>query len=295
MRALTVFMLFLWFPYHSLVAQEAELSAEQQEYIRWAQGVWDSLDPQRGEIRLPNGVASLTVPDDFYYLNPEDSERVLVEVWGNPPGQHTLGMLLPTAWTPFDEQAWAVTIEYEADGYVVDEDADEIDYDELLEQMRETTAQASLTRQEAGYEAIDLVGWAATPYYDQASHKLHWAKELRFGDQTEHTLNYNIRVLGRQGVLVLNFVAAMDQKEEIEANLNTVLALAEFDHGSRYEDFDPDIDQVAAYGIGALVAGKVAAKAGLFAAALLFLKKFWLLALVGLGVLLSKLRKKRPA
>lgn len=32
----------------------------------------------------------------------------------------------------------------------------------------------------------------------------------------------------------------------------------------RYADFNPDIDEVAAYGVGALIAGKVAAKAGLF-------------------------------
>ena len=40
----------------------------------------------------------------------------------------------------------------------------------------------------------------------------------------------------------------------IDANVDAVLALADFNQGSRYEDFDPDLDQVAAYGLGALVA-----------------------------------------
>src|SRR5690606_13039288 len=131
---------------------------------------------------------------------------------------------------------------------------------------------------------IELIGWAATPYYDQQTNKLYWAKELKFGDYDEHTLNYNIRVLGRHGVLVLNFVAGMEQLPEIQKNLDSVLAMAEFTPGKRYAEFDPNLDQAAAYGIGALVAGKVLAKTGMLATALLFLKKFWFLLALGVGV-----------
>jgi len=45
--------------------------------------------------------------------------------------------------------------------------------------------------------------------------------------------------------------------------LEDFLALAEFDQGAKYSDFDPDLDDVAAY---ALVAGKVIAKTGFIAA-----------------------------
>ena len=171
-------------------------------------------------------------------------------------------MLISGDSTPFDEHSWAVTIEYEEDGTVSDENADEIDYRELLAQMKEDTAAASNDRIEQGYESIKLLGCAAEPFYDEAEKKLHWAKELRFGGQDENTLNYNIRVLGRKGVLVLNFIAGMDQKALVDSQLASVLAIAEFDQGSRYEDFDPDLDEVAAYGLGALNAGKVLAKAG---------------------------------
>jgi uncharacterized membrane-anchored protein len=37
---------------------------------------------------------------------------------------------------------------------------------------------------------------------------MYWAKEINFGGDSENTLNYNIRVLGRKGVLLLNFIAA---------------------------------------------------------------------------------------
>ncbi|MBN0989006.1 DUF2167 domain-containing protein [Amphritea sp. ZJ14W] len=260
-----------------------------------ARNLLDSLNHQTGKVALPNGVASLDVPDSFYYLSPEDSEKVLVDVWGNLPGtgSETLGMLLPSDTTPYDDNSWGVTIEYEEDGYVSDENADDLDYNELLEQMKKDAQEASKQRVAEGYEPIELIGWASPPYYDKTSNKLYWAKEIKFGSQELHTLNYNIRVLGRKGVLVLNFIAGMDQKSLIDSNLQTVLNMTEFNQGSRYEDFDPSIDKVAAYGIGALVAGKVIAKTGLIAAALIFLKKFGVLFIIGIGALFRKIFKKK--
>ncbi len=270
-----------------------EMTQQEQEWVNWAKEIWESLDPQTGSIPLPGGVATLVVPENYYYLNPEDAQKVLVEVWGNPPGQQTLGMLFPSKTTPFDERAWGVTIDYEEDGYVEDSDAADINYDELLEQMQEDTRVASQQRIEAGYDAIELIGWAAPPFYDERAHKLHWAKELAFGPERTRSLNYNIRVLGRKGVLVLNFIAGMDQVSEIESNLDDVLAMAEFDEGSRYEDFDPEYDKIAAYGIGGLIAGKVLAKAGFFAVLLAFAKKFGIILVAAGGALAAKLFKKK--
>lgn len=263
--------------------------SEEDQYLLWAMNLWSSMNRQTGEIKLPGAGAILQVPENFYYLNPEDAEKVLVDVWGNPPGQNTLGMIFPADVTPFEENSWAVTIEYEQDGYVSDDDADSLDYQDLLKQMKEDTAAASEERVAMGYETLELVGWASPPFYDKGTHKLHWAKELKFGDAEENTLNYNIRVLGRKGILVLNFIAGMGQKEVIEQNLDAVLAMAEFDQGSRYADFNPDIDEVAAYGLGALVAGKVLAKTGMLAIILVFLKKFGVYILIGLGFLARKL------
>lgn len=254
-----------------------------------------SLNRMTGEIELPNDVASLNVPESFYFLNSKDAAKVLVDVWGNPPGQQVLGMLLPADVTPYYAESWAVTISFEEDGYVSDEDADQINYDELLVQMQEDTREASKQRVEQGYEPISLVGWASKPYYDASAHKLHWAKEIKFADSPVNTLNYNIRMLGRKGVLVLNFIAGMEQKSEIDAALATVLAIADFNDGSKYGDFNPDLDEVAAYGIGALIAGKVMAKTGFLVVALVFLKKFGIFILIGLGVFFRKLfgRKKK--
>lgn len=266
---------------------------EEQQYQAWAQTFVESLERKTGRIELPNGVATLTVPENFYYLSPKDANKVLVDAWGNPPGADTLGMLFPAEYSPVHPNAWGVTIEYEEEGYVSDEGAEEMDYSELLKQMQEDTASENEQRVAAGYQPIELLGWAAQPYYNKATHKMYWAQELRFGEgeDASNTLNYNIRMLGRKGVLVINFIAGMEQLPEIESNLNTVLAIAEFDEGSRYADFDPDIDTVAAYGLGALVAGKVLAKTGMLAVALLALKKFWIVGLIAIGGIFSRVFK----
>ena len=295
-----VFTVFLIYAFAATASTESTSpSSEEAEYRKMAQQLWDSLNKQQGKVMLPNKVASLNLGKDFYYLDQSDAEKVLVQVWGNPEGSASelLGMLFKQGMTPFDQNSWGVTISYEEDGYVSDENAKDIDYDDMLAQMKDDAAEASRQRVKMGYEPIQLVGWAAKPFYDQSSHKLHWAKEIKFGSDPDNTLNYNIRVLGRKGVLVLNFISSMAQKDAIDQSIDSVLKVAEFETGSRYEDFVPGADKVAAYGIGALVAGKVMAKAGIFAGLLLLLKKFWIFVALGIGGLFKMLfgRKKQSA
>ncbi len=277
---------------------EATLSLmgeEEQAYYRWEQEFVHSLDYQDGIISLPGGKAVLDVPEGFYYLSPQDTERVLSEAWGNIPSEElSLGMLFPSRFHPMSDDSWGVTIDFENDGHVSDKDAHKIDYDDLLKDMKADVRASSEWRVENGYESIELVGWAAQPYYDELGKKLHWAKTLRFGDAESETLNYNVRVLGREGVLVMNFIASIEQLTDVEQSLPSVMAMPSFTPGNTYADYDPSIDKLAAYGIGGLVAGKVLAKTGLFAVALVFLKKFGIFLVVGIGAFFRSIfgRKK---
>ena len=261
------------------------------------EAAWPELKFQSGRIVLPNKVATLALTDKYYYLSPEDTEKMLV-AWGNPPGWETLGSVIPAAVGPFSEEGWAVIVTYLDDGHVSDEDANKIDYTELLTDMKEGTREESEQRVNDGYEGLELLGWAATPHYEQATRKLYWAKELKFGESEVHTLNYDVRVLGREGVLSMNAVAGMPQLASIESDMQELLGVAAFNEGYRYEDFNADTDRMAAYGLGALVAGGVAAKAGFFAklgALLLAFKKFIVIGLAALGALLAKLFRARKA
>jgi uncharacterized membrane-anchored protein len=274
----------------SAIAQDAELTAEEAAYLEEMQAIMATLDPQTGDISLGGDLLTLSVPDEFYFLDADDAETVLVDMWGNPPGQELLGMLFPADFTPLDYESWAVTIQYSDEGHISDDDASDIDYGDLLENMQEEADAANPERIDQGYEPIEIVGWAEPPHYVASSRKLYWAKEIQFGTMDETTLNYEIRALGRTGVLSMTFIAPTSQLDAINASRESVLAMAEFNVGRRYEDFDSNIDKVAAYGIGALIAGKVAAKTGLLAGGILLLKKFGIFLLLGLGAFGRKIK-----
>lgn len=258
-----------------------------------AQQILDSLKYRQGTIDLRNGLATLTVPTNFNYLGPDDAQKVLVQLWGNPPDEgKTLGLLIPAGLTPASSNCWVVTIDYNEDGYVKDGDASKINYDDLLKQMQKATTAANKEREAKGYPAVSLVGWAAPPRYDAAAHKLYWAKQIHFTGEEVDTLNYNIRILGRKGVLELNAIADIDQFSDIDKQTPQVLAMVDFKEGNRYADFDPKVDKVATYGLAALVAGGVAAKLGLFKllwVGILALKKFIIIALVAVGAFFKRL------
>jgi len=249
------------------------------------------LKYQTGDIVLPNKVATLHLEESYRYLDPKETEKLLV-AWGNPPDSDTLGAVVPVGVDPFGDNGWAVIVTYLDDGHVDDVDAKKIDYDDLLKDMKEGTHDANKERTDAGYAPVELLGWAEPPHYDDLSRKLYWAQELKFGTADVHTLNYDVRVLGREGVLSMNAVAGMPQLDGIERDMKDLLRIASFNEGYRYEDYKHGTDRLAAYGLGALVAGGIAAKAGLFAklgVMLLAFKKFIIMGVVALGALLRKL------
>lgn len=275
-------------------AEKQAISREQ------AEALVSGLKFQQGEITLHDGLATLRVPDGFRFLNGPDAQTVLVKLWGNPPrSADPLGMLMPDGVSPLSDKSWAIVMTYEPDGYVSDKDAAKINYTELLTQMQKSLASANEERQKAGYEPVHLIGWAKTPSYDNQTHKLYWAKELKFGSQSENTLNYNIRMLGRGGVLVLNGVAAMSQLAEIEGATPKILGAIDFNSGHRYADFNPKSDKIAEYGLAALVTGTAAAaavKLGFFKAlwvAILAAKKFIIVGVVAIAASVRKLFKRK--
>ena len=263
--------------------------------------VVQNLKYEHGEIKIQDGLATLNVPASFKYLDAKDAKTVLVNLWGNPAAQaeDVIGLLMPFDKGPLDTDSWAVTISYDKSGFVRDDDASKINYNDLLKQMQAGIREGNKERTDKGYPAVELVGWAAPPRYDAATHKLYWAKEIKFDGQPENTLNYDIRVLGRRGVLDLDAVAGMNQLPEIEKRTPEILNMVDFDQGNRYADFDPKIDKVAKYGIAALVAGGVAgvaAKLGLFKLIWVFIlaaKKFIIIGLAAIAAWFKKIFKGR--
>lgn len=252
----------------------------------------DSLEFRDGQISVPAAHATLDLGNQFRFLPKADARRVLEELWGNPEDDSVLGLVVPAAEPLASEHSWAVVLTYSDDGHVTDDDASAIDYGELLGEMKAGAREENQARREAGYPTVEIVGWAKPPRYDAGAKKLHWAREIAFEGADENSLNYDIRVLGREGYLSMNAVASMSDLERVSQGMEQLLPRTSFVDGHRYADFNDSTDRIAGYGIAALVGGTIAAKSGLFAklvALLIAGKKLVILAVAGIGVALRKL------
>lgn len=248
----------------------------------------DRLHPVRGDIRIAEASATLHLGDDYYFLPANEAQLVLTEAWGNPPEtvRNVLGMVFPADRT-FADDTWGAVITYQATGYVSDSDAGAMDYAELLTTLRGDEQAVNAERARRGYPATHLVGWAQQPSYDARAHSLIWALDIQFAGQTDNSLNYDVRLLGRNGVLSLNMVTVMSKLEETRAAAQRFASAAEFTSGARYADYREG-DRVAEYGIAGLIAASVGAtvakKAGLLALILAFGKKIIIFLIAGVAI-----------
>jgi uncharacterized membrane-anchored protein len=269
------------------IASFAKLPDDSTKQLMDALARMDSIEKtlhyKTGKIALGNGIASITVPENFKFLESDEAKYVVEDLWGNPPsGTAPLGLLFPASSGATDPGGYAFIVYFQDIGYVKDKDANKIDYDDLLKDLKKSSEEENKERERMGLSVMHLTGWASKPFYDHDKKVLHWAKEYSVPDTDENTLNYDVRVLGRKGVLNLQAVSGMSQLDSVNAHIGDVLSMITFNDGHRYADFDSKTDNVAAWTVGGLVAGKVLAKVGFFGVILKFLKFILIgLALVG--------------
>ncbi|PQJ12846.1 DUF2167 domain-containing protein [Flavipsychrobacter stenotrophus] len=281
--------------------EKVDSDALQQAMVKHYVDSFDaSLNFQHGKIAIKD-VATLNIPAGYKFIPADKAEMIVHELWGNPKSDGILGMIVAEHYTIIDTNSWSFVVTYDESGYVKDEDADKINYDDLLKNVQGEEAENNKARAKEGYPSIHLLDWAAKPYYDKENKVLHWAKKVQFGDDANSTLtlNYDVRVLGRKGVLSLNAVGRMDQLADINKHIPDVLKITTFNDGNKYSDFNPSIDKVAAYTIGGLIAGKLIAKTGLIVLLLKNIKLILLAMFGGFAAFRKKVagwfsRKKEP-
>ena len=104
-----------------------------------------------------------------------------------------------------------------------------------------------------------------SPNYNASTHNLEWAILLK-DDDGFFTLNHNIRILGRNGMMIATLVANLEEFSEILPIYRNILKDFTFKTGQSYSEFKQG-DKLAKYGLTALIAGgagAAAAKLGLF-------------------------------
>ncbi|HVZ29099.1 MAG TPA: DUF2167 domain-containing protein [Asticcacaulis sp.] len=275
-------------PTASSAEDDASAQAEAQKEAEYEKTFMAGLHPRGGNVRINEADATLNLGDRYYFLDKAEAKKVIVEAWGNPPSQaeDVLGLVVPAGKTPFND--WGAVVTYEKTDYVSDSDAATANYDSYISEIQTGEAGENKQRQKDGYVTTHLVGWAQPPSYDKGHHYLIWARDIQFGGQDVDTLNYDIRILGRRGVLSLNMVATMPELPSIRTQAEQLAAAGNYNSGARYEDYKKG-DAKAAYGLAGLVAAglglAVAKKLGLLAVILAFGKKIIVFVLAGLAAI----------
>ena len=281
-------ILLLFITAFSFLSFSQEIDSTQM----WIDAIEQSLNYQEGTVKIKECNVTIKVPNGYGFLDKEQTNFVLVDLWGNPKDESILGMLVKKKHGVLGDHSFAFVIEFQDIGYVKDNDAKKINYADLLKELQADAKAENNSRRIEGYPTVDLIGWASSPYYDSNKKVLHWAKELYFEGEENRTLNYNLRVLGRKGVLSLNAIASMEDLSMVKGDIQSIINNVTFDAGSKYSDFNSSTDNVAAWTIGGLVAGKVLAKAGVFAVIAKF-GKFIAIAVGGIFLSMWKRIRRR--
>jgi uncharacterized membrane-anchored protein len=271
----------------TLVLASGGLSAtraeEKKEPIQWTRGpakvdVGDNL----GEVKLS---------DRLVFAGKADTERLMREM-GNPTNGSELGLVTSRV----EGENWFVVFEWRGVGLVKDDERNEIDADALLKNIQRASEAANEKRKKQGSTALHVTGWAEPPHYDTATHNLTWAIRGKTDDGDE-VVNYNVRLLGREGVMSVTLVDEPNGLATAKPRVDAVIQGFTFKRGKTYAEWVPG-DKVAAYGLTALIAagaGAAAVKTGLLAALGGMLVKAWkalVLAVIAAGATIARSVKR---
>jgi uncharacterized membrane-anchored protein len=223
-------------------------------------------EPRYDWISGPKSLAlgneiTLALPPGHVALLPPDADKLMMAL-GNAHDPQMLALVGKDD----PNSRWLLSINFEPEGYVKDDDANELDADALLQSFKDGTEEANADREARGFPPLHVTGWTEVPTYEAATHHLKWG--LRGTASEGEMANHFTRVLGRRGFASLQLMSNPEEIEQAKTEMVPVLAGLTFDPGARYEDFDATKDKAAEYGLAALVlggAGIAAGKAGLFA------------------------------
>ena len=133
--------------------------------------------------------------------------------------------------------------EFNAVGYVKDDEKDELDAKAILESIRTGTEHSNEERRKRGWATMDILGWHSAPQSNPVTNNLTWA--IRGSSEGDEVVNYSVRLLGRKGVMDVDLVLDPTQVAGTLPEFDQLMTGFEFTSGNRYAQFVAG-DKVAA-------------------------------------------------
>jgi uncharacterized membrane-anchored protein len=258
--------------------------AESELKINWIEG------PKL--VDIGSDIAQVNLPEDYIFANGDDAKKIM-EYLGNPPTGQEEGIIYPKN----EQEDWFVLFEYNPLGFVRDDESKNLNADKILESIKKGNEEANKERKKMDVPPLDIIGWEEAPHYDSKTHNLVWS--IMGESEGYKIINYNMRILGRHGIMSVTLVADPEEMSIVKNDLEKIISNFSYKEGKRYSDYVPGKDKAAEIGLTALIAGgagAAATKAGLLAKFLLIFKKAWVILAAGIVAIFSKLKgiRKKP-
>jgi uncharacterized membrane-anchored protein len=225
----------------------------------------------QGQINLPDGYEALDGP----------KTREMMRAIGEPISNQEVGFITPKE----KDSDWSVYFEFNPIGYVKDDEKDSLDADAILKSFKEGTERSNAERRKNNSPEMQITGWHTKPMYNPSTKNLEWC--IAASVEGRPLLNYNIRLLGREGVMEIILVTDPASLDASLPKVRSLLAGYSYLPGKRYAEWKAG-DKIAEYGLTALIAGGAAAvafKSGLIQKLL----KPIIIGVIALGGLIVKL------
>lgn len=259
---LWVILVLLLFPVAVAQAAQPEQSkaAAQTGQPAEEQSILTGLKVIEGPTKVKLGAeGQLEVPAGHVFLGPKDAQTLLKRMENLPAGDE-LGLIAP------DDFEWFAVFSYDPSGHVEDSgDNAKIDATGILKSYKDSMVESNKQKKERGWDTSTVVGWAVEPHYNKATNNLEWAMRFKADADGHEYDNYNLRILGREGIMEV--IVAGDSDEESLKAVRPVLAGYSFVDGRTHAEYRQG-DKLAGYGLAAVIGGGVAAaavKSGFFA------------------------------
>lgn len=243
--------------------------------------------------------ASFTLGDDEVALFGAEAGRFAVESEGAESFRDTEAVILK-AEGPLEGSM--IVMAHARLGFVRDNDWHELDSDDLLAAIRESTSRDNAERIGKGYPPVELLGWSQPPTFDSANKVAYWA--IKAKSEGNYVINASAIRLSRDGFTRITWIGEPDQFLNARSALDPAIARYDYHDGWRYADFKAG-DAVAAIGIAALtrqmVTGRTGravattAGAGIMAIAAVLAKKLWFLIFLPFAAVWHLVRRRSRA
>lgn len=274
-------VLALFIPASLFASVDKTTLSEDDMWDRIIEFDWKSSDSEP-IVNIFSSKASINL-NDFYYVDilGHYSQVQQLLYWSNgieyPKTTHYLDVYLN------DESSYTINIEeFVDDGFIKGDDWSNVDANDFLQEMIKGSKENNKERIKNGYKTVTDLSWHIKPQFNEDLGYVFYSLVVQFDDGSE-TYNSTAMVLGRKGYTDITFLFKENIADLMPGEIDKVVKNFKYNSGVQYSDFKSG-DKVAAYGVGALVAGSLGikglAKTGALAVIAAFAKKLWFIILL---------------